>query len=145
MVRKVLRKLDGYVRVSRVGGREGGSFVSPQLQRERIEAAAWNAGAEIAEWHEDLDESGGNSERPGFVKALERVEAGQTDGIVVAKLDRFARSVLDAQKALRRIDDADGTFISAEDGFDDAVRSWTRRRSRDTAHLAYARPANPQT
>ena len=121
MARKVLRKLDGYVRVSRVGGREGDSFVSPQLQRERIEAAARNAGAEIAEWHEDLDESGGNAERPGFVRALERVEAKETDGIVVAKLDRFARSVLDAQKALLRIDEAGGTFISAEDGFDSST------------------------
>jgi DNA invertase Pin-like site-specific DNA recombinase len=121
MARKVLRKLDGYVRVSRVGGREGDSFVSPQLQRERIEAAARNAGAEIVEWHEDLDESGGNAERPGFVRALERVEAKETDGIVVAKLDRFARSVLDAQKALVRIDEAGGTFISAEDGFDSST------------------------
>ncbi len=120
MARKA-RKLDGYVRVSRVGGREGDSFVSPQLQRERIEAAARNAGAEIIEWHEDLDESGGNADRPGFVRALARVEAGETGGVVVAKLDRFARSVLDAQKALRRIDDAGGVFISAEDGFDSST------------------------
>lgn len=115
------RRLDGYVRVSRVGGREGDSFVSPQLQRERIEAAARNARADIVEWHEDLDESGGNAERPGFVRALERVESGVTDGIVVAKLDRFARSVLDARKALRRIDEAGGIFISAEDGFDSST------------------------
>ncbi len=121
MTRKLNRKLDGYVRVSKVGTREGESFVSPQLQRERIEAAARNAGAEIVEWHEDLDESGGNASRPGFVRALERVEAGETEGIVVAKLDRFARSVLDARNALRRIDDAGGTFISAEDGFDSAT------------------------
>ncbi len=115
------RKLDGYVRVSRVGGREGDSFVSPQLQRDRIEAAARNAGAEIVVWHEDLDESGGNADRPGFVSALERVEAGETEGIVVSKLDRFARSVLDARKALQRIDDAGGVFISAEDGFDSST------------------------
>jgi DNA invertase Pin-like site-specific DNA recombinase len=115
------RTLDGYVRVSRVGGREGDSFLSPQLQRDRIEAAARNAGAEIVEWHEDLDQSGGNAERPGFVRALARVEAGDTEGIVVAKLDRFARSVLDAQKALRRIEQAGGTFISAEDGFDSST------------------------
>lgn len=120
MTRKA-RTLDGYVRVSRVGGREGDSFVSPQLQRERIEAAARNAGAEIVEWHEDLDESGGDADRPGFVRALERVESGETEGIVVSKLDRFARSVLDARKALQRIDEAGGVFISAEDGFDSST------------------------
>lgn len=112
------RRMDGYVRVSRVGGREGDSFISPQAQRERIEAAAANARATIVEWHTDLDQSGGDSRRPGFQAALERVDRGETDGIVVAKLDRFARSVLDAREALHRIDQAGGTLISAEDGFD---------------------------
>ncbi len=112
------RQMDGYVRVSRVGGREGDSFISPQQQRERIEAAAKNAGAEIVTWHTDLDESGGKWERPGFQAALERVESGVTDGVVVAKLDRFARSVLDAREAIRRIEQAGGSLVSAEDGFD---------------------------
>lgn len=118
---KSVRKLDGYIRVSRVGERGGESFLSPQLQRDRIEAAARNAGAEIIEWHEEIDESGGNAERPKFLLALARVESGETDGIVVAKLDRFARSVLDARKALLRIEQAGGTFISAEDGFDSST------------------------
>jgi hypothetical protein len=33
-------RLDGYVRVSRVGGREGESFISPEVQRDRIAAYA---------------------------------------------------------------------------------------------------------
>jgi hypothetical protein len=33
-------RLVGYVRVSRVAGREGDSFISPAVQRERIEAQA---------------------------------------------------------------------------------------------------------
>ena len=60
------RQMDGYVRVSKVGGREGDSFISPQQQRERIEAAAAAAKATIVEWHTDLDQSGGNADRPGF-------------------------------------------------------------------------------
>jgi DNA invertase Pin-like site-specific DNA recombinase len=118
MSNKQTRRLDGYVRVSKVGGRDGDSFISPQVQRERIQAAARNAGGRIVEWHTDLDESGGNRDRLGFQAALARVEAGATDGIVVAKLDRFARSVVDAREALTRIDAAGGSFISAEDGFD---------------------------
>jgi DNA invertase Pin-like site-specific DNA recombinase len=39
-------------------------------------------------------------------EALERVEAGEADGIIVAALDRFARSVPDAAVALRRLEDA---------------------------------------
>jgi DNA invertase Pin-like site-specific DNA recombinase len=35
-----MTKLIGYVRVSRIAGREGDSFISPDVQRERIEAHA---------------------------------------------------------------------------------------------------------
>jgi site-specific DNA recombinase len=60
------RRLDGYVRVSKVGGREGDSFISPQAQRERIDLAARNSGATIGEWFTDLDETGASSQRPGL-------------------------------------------------------------------------------
>lgn len=56
--------MDGYIRVSRVGGRGGDSFISPDVQREQI--AAWTKlrGVTIAAWHEDLDQSGGSIDRP---------------------------------------------------------------------------------
>jgi len=49
------------------------------------------------------------------------VEAGETDGIVVAKLDRFARSVADAAVAIRRLRDAGGQLVSVEDNFDSST------------------------
>jgi len=52
-------RLDGYIRVSRVGGRSGDSFHSPDLQREAIQGWAAAHGHEIVQWHEELDESGG--------------------------------------------------------------------------------------
>ncbi|MGD0165789.1 MAG: recombinase family protein [Gaiellaceae bacterium] len=88
-----MRTADGYVRVSRVGGRKGDSFISPDEQRAAIEAWAISTGTTILEWYEDLDESGGTLERPGFKSALERCRAGLTGGIVAAKLDRLTRSV----------------------------------------------------
>ncbi len=33
-------RLDGYIRVSRVAGRSGESFISPKVQRDKIEALA---------------------------------------------------------------------------------------------------------
>jgi hypothetical protein len=39
----------GYVRVSRVGGRGGDSFLSPELQREQIALAARREGLEVAD------------------------------------------------------------------------------------------------
>lgn len=111
-------RLDAYIRVSKVGGRAGESFISPDVQREQIAAAASLMGARVIREHVDLDQSGGDRARPGWQAALARVEAGETDGIIVAKLDRFARSTLDAADALRRIEKAGGQFASAAERFD---------------------------
>jgi len=54
--------LDGYVRVSHVGGRGGVSFISPDLQEERIRAYARARDFEIALVHRELDRSG--ADRP---------------------------------------------------------------------------------
>src|SRR5918995_1476244 len=113
--------IDGYIRVSRVGGRGGGTFISPATQREKIEKFAELHGHRVVRWHEDLDQPGSKAARPGFQAALARVEAGETEGIVVAKLDRFARSVADAAVAIRRVRDADGQLVSVEDNFDSST------------------------
>ena len=92
-------RLVAYVRVSRVGGREGPSFISPEVQRAQIEG--WAAGrAEIIAWHTDLDVSGGTMERPGLDAAMRAVRSGAAEGIVVAKIDRFARSLGGALDAI---------------------------------------------
>ncbi len=77
--------LDGYCRVSQVNGREGESFLSPDLQRSQIEGWAKLHGHTIVKWHTDLDQSGGKMNRPGFIEMMARVEAGQTEGVVVRK------------------------------------------------------------
>jgi DNA invertase Pin-like site-specific DNA recombinase len=111
-------RLLGYIRVSQVKGRKGDSFISPDVQRERIVAQAKAGGHTITEWIDDLDEPGSRYTRPGFQHALELVESGDADGIVVARLDRFSRSVTDAAKALERIEAADGVLIAADLGMD---------------------------
>jgi site-specific DNA recombinase len=110
--------LDGYTRVSRVNGREGDSFISPDVQREKIAGYAKALGHRIVDWHEDLNQSGGRDDRPGLLAALERVERGETAGIAVAKLDRFARSQRGALEALGRLEAAGGVLISVEDSLD---------------------------
>ena len=82
----------GYVRVSRVGGREGDSFISPPLQREQIEAVARREGLEVVEVLEELDASGGDNTRPLWNRAIEMVESGEVAGIAVWNLSRFSRS-----------------------------------------------------
>src|SRR5215211_6524075 len=95
--------LDGYIRVSRVGVRQGERFVSPAIQRQRIEDWAALTGARILDIAEELDESGGRADRPLLERAIRRVEDGTTSGIVVASTDRFGRSLLDSLAAVQRI------------------------------------------
>ena len=92
MAGRTTRTFDGYIRVSRVGGRGGDSFISPSSQREQIESWAKLRGVKIAAWHEDLDQTGGKLSRPGLNTLMERIRAGQTEGIAVARLDRLSRA-----------------------------------------------------
>jgi site-specific DNA recombinase len=112
------RTADGYVRVSRRAGREGESFISPEVQRKKIKAWAKLHDVEIVRWWEEIDQSGAKLERPQFQEALARCERGETGGIVVARLDRFARSAVDALTSIRRLTDAGARLVSVEDNFD---------------------------
>src|SRR3954465_3562968 len=109
---------DGYVRVSRRAGREGESFISPEVQRKKITEWGRLHGVEIGQWWEELDQSGARRERPMFQQALGRCERGETGGIIVARLDRFARSAVDALESIRRLNDAGARLVSVEDNFD---------------------------
>ena len=109
---------DGYIRVSRVAGREGESFISPEVQRQKIAGWARLQGVEVVRWWEELDQSGARRERPMFQQALARCERGETGGIVVARLDRFARSAVDALESIKRLNVAGARLVSVEDNFD---------------------------
>jgi site-specific DNA recombinase len=111
--------MDQYVRVSRVGGRSGESFISPDLQREQGAAWASSRGVEVAVVHEDLDQSGGKLERPGLDALMERIRSGQTDGVIVSKLDRLSRlGVADALRLVEQITEAGGSIAALDLGLD---------------------------
>ncbi|MCW2996115.1 MAG: recombinase family protein [Conexibacter sp.] len=69
--------------------------MSPELQREQIERWAAAQGHHVAMVHVELDESGSRADRPMLMAMMERVEASVIDGVAVAKLDRFGRSLID--------------------------------------------------
>jgi site-specific DNA recombinase len=112
---------DGYIRVSRRGGREGESFISPKVQKKKIADWAKLHDVEIVRWWEEIDQSGAKLGRPMFQEALARCERGETGGIVVARLDRFARSAVDALESIRRLNAAGARLVSVEDNFDGAI------------------------
>jgi DNA invertase Pin-like site-specific DNA recombinase len=111
--------LDGYIRVSQVAGRKGERFISPVVQREQIEGwVSARGNAYLGEVFEELDESGARDDRPLLMQALDRVEQGESEGLVVAKLDRFGRLVVEGLRAIKRIEQAGGTFVSVQEGID---------------------------
>src|SRR5438034_1005232 len=112
------RTADGYIRVSRRGGREGESFISPDVQRKKIADWARLHDVEIVQWWEEIDQSGAKLQRPMFQNALARCDRKETGGIVVARLDRFARSAVDALESIKRLNAAGARLVSVEDNFD---------------------------
>lgn len=116
--KRIARPLDIYVRVSDTRGRAGESFISPEEQEDRCRAAIASRGLEAGEVFREMDVSGGHMERPELAKARKRVEAGVSGGIVVARIDRFGRTVARALDAIDEIDKAGGVVITAEGDFD---------------------------
>jgi site-specific DNA recombinase len=137
-------KAVGYVRVSRVGGRDGDSFLSPDHQRESVERVCAREGLELVDVLEELDRSGGDSARPLWNAALERVERGEVQAFVVWNFSRFSRSAADAELALRRIESAGGRLLSESESFDTSTPEgrFARRTLFSMAEMERERAAN---
>jgi DNA invertase Pin-like site-specific DNA recombinase len=116
--KEINRPLDVYVRVSRVGRREGDSFISPEVQEEKCRLLAKSRGLRVGQVFTDLDRSGGKMDRPEFNRALERVESGESGGIIVARIDRFARTLVGGVQAVDAINAAGGVVLTADGEFD---------------------------
>lgn len=111
----------GYIRVSRIGGRSGEGYIPPDEQREAIAAYARELGVRVPDdaWFEDQDYSGGNLDRPGWERVVQRIEAGELAGVIVLRTDRFARNVPDGAGQIRHIvDECGAIFGSAQERMD---------------------------
>lgn len=116
--RSSLRRAVGVVRVSRVGARSGEQFVSPSEQRTRIEDACARDNLKLVETFEELDVSGGAAlaKRPGLRRAVELVEAGEADVVVVAFFDRLVRSLKVQIEVAERVEAAGGKILALDIG-----------------------------
>lgn len=85
-----------YLRVSTDEQAESGAGLA--AQRAAIEAVASVRGWIITAWHEDGGVSGGKAphQRPGLAAALEAVQTGEAERLIVAKIDRLSRKFRDA-------------------------------------------------
>lgn len=104
-------KVIGYVRVSTED--QGASGAGLEAQRAAIEAECAHRGWELVRIVEDVV-SGKTMKRPGLQEALAAARGRNVDGVVVAKLDRLSRSIVDFGKLLAEAD-RDGWNICAID------------------------------
>ncbi|HEX8743600.1 MAG TPA: recombinase family protein [Thermoleophilaceae bacterium] len=89
-----------YVRVSSEEQTASGAGLA--AQRAAIAAECERRGWRVADVVEDAGYSAKDLKRPGIQAALEQLRRGDADGLVVAKLDRLSRSMLDFTAVMAR-------------------------------------------
>jgi site-specific DNA recombinase len=96
-------------------------FNSLDAQREAAEAYIASQRHEgwtlLPAQYDDGGFSGGNMERPGLKRLLEEVEAGRIDCIVVYKVDRLSRSLLDFARIIEILERKGVSFVSVTQQF----------------------------
>ncbi len=86
-------KVVGYTRVSTE--EQGRSGLGLAAQRSAIEAECERRGWQLVGIEEDIASGRSRKRRPGLARAVETCRRGDAAGVVAAKLDRLARSVVD--------------------------------------------------
>ena len=119
---KPIRKLRCavYTRKSTEEGLEM-EFNNLDAQRESCEAYVASQKAEgwvlVPTHYDDGGFSGGTLERPGLRRLLSDIEAGLVDVVVVYKIDRLSRSLMDFSKLVEVFDRNNVTFVSITQSF----------------------------
>jgi DNA invertase Pin-like site-specific DNA recombinase len=122
MNKPIVRKLRCavYTRKSSEEGLEQ-EFNSLDAQREACEAYIASQKAEgwmlVPDRYDDGGISGATLERPALKRLLADIEAGRVDVVVVYKIDRLSRALMDFSKLVDVFDRNDVTFVSITQSF----------------------------
>lgn len=109
-----------YTRKSSEEGLEQ-DFNSLHAQREACAAYILSQASEgwtlLPDEYDDGGLSGGTLERPALRRLMKDIEAGRIDIVVVYKVDRLSRSLLDFAKLVEAFDKASVSFVSVTQSF----------------------------
>jgi len=109
-----------YTRKSTEEGLEQ-EFNSLDAQRESCEAYVASQKAEgwvaVPQHYDDGGISGGTLERPALRQLIDAIEGGGIDVVVVYKIDRLSRSLMDFAKLVEIFDRKNVTFVSVTQSF----------------------------
>ena len=113
------------------------AFTSLDAQREAGLAyihsqqhAGWTA---LPQRYDDGGYSGGTMDRPALAQLLRDIEAGQVDCVVVHKVDRFSRSLLDFAKMMEILESHQVAFASVTQQLNTATSMGRLRRTEASA------------
>jgi DNA invertase Pin-like site-specific DNA recombinase len=123
----------GIVRISHMGERKAGAN-NVHADRDQVDAMKRHAAIHGAELHllpAELDVSGGLplERRPSLMAAIEGVEAGRYDAIIVAYLSRLGRNVREQLRAWDRVEAAGGKIIVVQEGIDTSTPTGRLQRT----------------
>ena len=97
------------------------AFNSLDAQREACEAYVASQRGEgwvlVGDRYDDGGFSGGSLERPGLKRLLDDIQAGKVDCVVVYKIDRLTRSLMDFSRLVDLFDKRAVTFVSVTQSF----------------------------
>ena len=100
------------------------AFNTLDAQRESCEAYVASQRHEgwivLPQRYDDGGFSGGTLERPAMARLLADIDAGRLDCVVVYKVDRLSRSLLDFARIMQRFEDHDIHFVSVTQHFNTA-------------------------
>lgn len=109
-------KAIGYARVSTQEQGDDGAGMKAQRRAiaEAVEARGWS----LIGIEEDVRSGGSTNGRHGLERALKALDAGEAEVLVVAKLDRLSRSLLDFARMLERSRKRGWSLVSLDLGLD---------------------------
>src|SRR4051812_22088585 len=106
----------GYVRCST--GEQAAHGYGLAAQEAAIRADAERRGWTLAGVTRDEGATGASLDRPGLRDTLERIARGEASGLIVSRLDRLSRSVVDFGCLLEWFEDAGATLVALDLGVD---------------------------
>lgn len=106
------RVLAIYCRQSNTDLDERGDSLSIEAQTRACRDYVTRLGGTVAAVYADEDEKGWQASRPAFDRMLAAVRSGAVNGVVVFKLSRFMRSLIDQERFVGEIAAAGGELVS---------------------------------
>lgn len=106
----------GYVRVST--DQQGESGAGLDAQRATIQAEVDRRGWVLETMHSDVGSGKSTRGRPELARALHVLGDGQADALIIAKLDRLSRSLIDFAELMVRADREGWSIVALDIGVD---------------------------